>query len=89
MTHLGSLSLLPLMHYQVMTCTLCLAFQLLLLNHKAAELKVEVGPMAAEMWNEQGVSREMSLQGTLGYTLQPQGPGHALTAVFIIGGGCV
>lgn len=91
MTHLGSLSLLPLMHYQVMTCTQCPAFQLLLLNPKAAELKVGVGLMAAEMWNEQGVSRnrEMSLKGTLGCRWQAQGPGHTLAAMFIIGSRCL
>lgn len=50
MTHLESRSLLlPLMHYQVIKRTLCLAFQLLLLNRNAAELKARVGPKAAEM----------------------------------------
>lgn len=81
MTHLESLYLLPLlMHYQVITHTLCLAFQLLLLNCKAAELEVDVGPKAAETWNEQGVSRsrEMSLLGTSCCRWQPQRPSRLL-----------
>lgn len=78
------------MHYQVITHThSAWPSSLLLRKCKASELKVGVGPKAAETWNEQGVSRsrEMSLLGHAVLQTTATESQLSLTALFIVGGG--